>query len=108
MAPSVGPRLGTPALAPGIDWPTVAPFGEPVTGPVVDGTAVEPAPDELLCANANVLDKASAAARIKVGAFIFIASCSVDEGQGAPGNLVPKASYSVASLNIRLSQYRFS
>jgi hypothetical protein len=79
IAPSVLPGFGTPALAPGIDWPVVAPFvEEPVVGAAAEVPAVDPlpdAPDELLCANANVLDNANAVAKAKVESFIAITSC---------------------------------
>jgi hypothetical protein len=66
MAPSVLPGFGTPALAPFIDDPVVTPF---VDGRAIGAVADEPAaappvdePDELLCANATVLDRANAVA----------------------------------------------
>jgi hypothetical protein len=72
-APSVLPDFGTPALAPGLDWPVVAPFvEEPVAGAAAEEPAAEPLPDELLCANANVLDKAKAVAIAIVESFIDV------------------------------------
>lgn len=70
---------GTPALVPGIDSPRVVPF---VETPVVVGAVALPAvaplrgePDELFCADANVLDKASAETKAKVENFIAVTSC---------------------------------
>ena len=87
IAPSLLPGLGTPALAPGIDWPTVASFVvEPVTGPVVDGTAVDPLADEPLCAIAKVLDNASAVATASVVILIRRSLCLLHDLQTAQIN----------------------
>jgi hypothetical protein len=79
IAPSELPGFGTPALVPGIDSPSVVPLvEEPVVGAAAEVPAVDPlpdAPDELLCANANVLDNANAVAKAKVERFIAITSC---------------------------------
>lgn len=78
-APSVLPGFLTPELTPGIDSPSVVPF---VEAPVVVGAAEEPAaepppdePDEPLCADASVLEKANAAAKAIVETFIAVTSC---------------------------------
>lgn len=63
--------FGTPALAPGIDWPTVVPLvDEPVVGAVAEVPTAELPPDELLCANAPVQVKAITVARASVESFI--------------------------------------
>ena len=76
IAPSVLPGFGTPALVPGIDSPSVVPLvEEPVVGAAAEVPAADPlpdVPDELLCANANVLDTASDVAKAKVQSFIAV------------------------------------
>jgi hypothetical protein len=75
-APSVLPDFGTLALARGIDRPIVAPFvEEPVAGAAAEEPAAEPLPDELLCANANVLNKVKAVAIASVEGFMMFTSC---------------------------------
>jgi hypothetical protein len=76
IAPSVLPGFGTPALVPGIDSPSVVPLvEEPVVGAAAEVPAADPlpdVPDELLCANAKVLDTASDVAKAKVQSFIAV------------------------------------
>jgi hypothetical protein len=74
------PGFGRPAFVPGINSPSVVPF---VDAPVVvraaaEERAAEPPPkepDEPLCANASVLEKANAVAKVKVENFIAVTSC---------------------------------
>jgi hypothetical protein len=79
IAPSMLPGFGRPALAPGIDSPSVVPLvEEPVVGAAAEVPAADPlpdVPDELLCANATVLDKTSDVAKAKVQSFIAVTSC---------------------------------
>jgi hypothetical protein len=77
---SVLPGFGTPAFVPGIDSPRVVPFVDApvVVGAAAEERAAEPLPDEPLCANASVLEKAKAAAKAKVENFIAITSCFAD------------------------------
>jgi hypothetical protein len=79
-APSVLPGFGTPAFVPGIDAPRVVPFVDApvVVGAAVEERAAEPLPDEPLCVNASVLEKAKAAAKVKVENFIAVTSCFAD------------------------------